>query len=439
MTGHPQRLSRSFVERVKEPGRYGDGRGGFGLTLIVRPRASGGVRKTWAQRLTIDGMPVDIGLGPYPVVTLGEARDAALDNRRAVWQGRDPKRKKDTRVPTFEEAAEKVIKAHQDSWKAGSQLPSRWRQMFRDYAKPIARKRIDAISSADVLSILLPIWNTRRATARQLKQRIGKVMQWAMAEGLRSDNPAGEAIKGGLPRNGKPTQNHRALHYSKMGAAVEAIRTQTYASRSASLALEFLILTATRGGEVRGARWSEIDMDEWTWLIPSTRMKNGKEHRIPLSSGAMLVLMLADEIRDGSGLVFPSTYQGKQLSQRTLGRLLINARLDCVPHGMRSSFRDWAAECSDVPREIAEHALAHIEGSASELAYRRTDYFERRRALMQGWSDYLMYPPAEFFGERELEPHRPQLVLVNEVTDEGVWVSEVGRRVRDDERDSLGS
>ena len=431
MTLHPQRLSRSFVERVNEPGRYGDGRGGFGLTLIVRPRAGGGVRKIWAQRLTIDGAPVDIGLGPYPVVTLKEARDAALKNRRAVWQGRDPRRKKDTRVPTFEEAAEKVIKAHQDSWKSGSELPGRWRQMFRDYAKTIARKRVDSIGSADVLAVLLPIWNEKRATAKQLKQRIGAVMKWAIAEGLRADNPAGEAIVEALPKNGKRTVHHKALHHSKMGAAVEAIRTQTYASRSASLALEFLILTATRGGEVRGARWSEIDMENRTWTIPAERMKTKREHRIPLSSGAMLVLMLADEIRDGSGLVFPSTYRGKQLSERTLGRLLINARLDCVPHGMRSSFRNWAAECSDVPREIAEHALAHVEGSASELAYLRTDYFERRRTLMQDWSDYLMYPPAEFLNKPEFYPElrlvEPEVVSqgvsVDEITDKGVWIS----------------
>ena len=189
--------------------------------------------------------------------------------------------------------------------------------MFRVYAKAIAKKRIDAISSADILSVLLPIWNSKRATGRQLKQRIGTVMKWAIAEGLRADNPAGEAIVEALPKNGKRTVHHKALPYSKVGAAVQAIRTQTHASRASRLALEFLILTATRGGEIRGARWSEIDMDSETWLIPRARMKGGVEHRVPLSSGAMLVLMLADEIRDSSGLVFPSTQAGKRMSERT--------------------------------------------------------------------------------------------------------------------------
>ena len=425
MTGNSQGLSKTFVERVKKPGRYGDGRGGFGLSLLVRPRAGGGVRKIWAQRLTIDGKPVDIGLGPYPVVTLKEARDAALENRRAVWQGRDPRRKKDAGVPTFEEAAEKVIKAHQDSWKTGSDLPGRWRQMFRVYAKAIAKKRVDSIGSADVLTVVMPIWNEKRATARQLRQRIGAVMKWAIAAGLRSDNPAGEAIVEALPKNGKRTVHHRALHYSKVGAALEAIRAQTHASTASILALEFLILTATRGGEVRGARWDEIDMEGRGWLIPSSRMKNKREHRVPLSIGAMRVLMLADEIRDGSGLVFPSTQAGKRMSERTLGRLLISAGVECVPHGMRSSFRDWAADCSDVPREIAEHALAHVEGSASELSYRRTDYFERRRTLMEAWSDYLMFPLEEFRAElRLVEPEFvSQDVSVDEITDKGVRVS----------------
>ena len=396
MGKRPERLSRTFVERVTKPGRYGDGRGGYGLTLMVRPKAGGGIRRSWLQRLTIEGEPVTIGLGPFPLVTLGMAREAALANRQAVWQGRDPRVRNEPGVPSFEAAAERVIRDHQGSWKHGAATADKWRQIFSTYAKSILKKRVDAIGSTDVLAVLLPIWNTKRPTAKLLRQRIGTVMKWAMAHGLRHDNPAGDAISEVLPRNGQQTVHRKAVPHGHLAEAIEAM-CEVPSAISTKLAIQYLILTASRSGEVRKARWDEIDMGARTWTIPPERMKTGKEHRVPLSSGAVMVLKLAEEhVKDGSGLVFPGpNRQSAMLSDKTLGRLLSRANVDAVPHGMRSSFRDWAAECSDLPGEIAEHALAHVEGSASERAYRRTDYFERRRVLMQDWSDYLGYPSAQ--------------------------------------------
>lgn len=384
----PIRLSRSFVERVSPPGRYGDGHGGYGLALVVKPRAGGGCRKAWVQRLIIEGKPVNIGLGPYPIVTLKEARDAALQNRRAVWNGLDPRGKEDARVPTFEQAAEKVLALHAATWR-GRNSEGAWRQSLRDYTKAIARKRIDRISSADVMAVLTPIWNDKRATARRLRQRIGAVMKWAIAEGLRFDNPAGEAIAEALPKGGQRTRHYQALPHSEVSAALATIRASN-AARASIMAFEFLVLTATRSGETRGARWDEIDMDGRTWTIPADRMKAGREHRVPLSNGALSVLEQAQEISDGSGLVFPSTRRGKQLSDRTLGLMLTTYGIAAVPHGFRSSFRDWAAE-NGVNREVAEAALAHTIKNQVEAAYFRSDLYNARAEVMQNWSRYLQY------------------------------------------------
>ena len=211
-------------------------------------------------------------------------------------------------------------------------------------------------------------------------------MKWSIAQGFRPDNPAGEAIIAVLPKNSQPVQHQRALPFGEVGAAVEKIRASN-ARPATKLCFEFLTLCACRSGEARLADWSEVRAD--TWIIPPSRMKAQREHRIPLSRHALAILEEARSLSDGTGLVFPSP-RGKALTDSTMSKLVRENGIDCVPHGMRSSFRDWAAECSDAPREIAEMCLAHVEGSAAELAYRRTDYFERRRELMQQWADYLL-------------------------------------------------
>ena len=225
----------------------------------------------------------------------------------------------------------------------------------------------------------------------KVRHRTSAVMKWAIAEGYRSDNPAGDAVTAALPKGGHTTTHHRALPYSEVGAAIATVRN-TGAWWSTKLAFEFLTLTATRSQEVRLAQWTEIDWDSATWTIPESHMKAGREHRVPLSRQAVAVLEAArGQAPDGTGLIFPSQ-RGKALADSTISKLVRENHIACVPHGMRSSFRDWAAECSDEPLEIAQHAIAHVEGSASEKAYRRTDYFDRRRTLMQQWADYVLGP-----------------------------------------------
>ena len=206
----PATLSASFVRTVKRPGRYGDGRGSHGLSLLVKPTANGRLSKTWSQRLRINGHPVMIGSGPYPVVSLADAREKALENRRALAQGKDPRRSK--AIPTFEQAAEAVIALRSDTWRDGGRTAGIWRSSLERFVYPqIGAMRVNEITSGDVMRVLLPIWNDKRATATKLKSRIGGVMKWAIAQGHRTDNPAGDAIAAALPRTGGQQTHHRAL------------------------------------------------------------------------------------------------------------------------------------------------------------------------------------------------------------------------------------
>ena len=384
-----QRLSGTFVRTITKPGRYGDGgRGSLGLALLVKPRTTDRVPKSWVQRVWINGRSTNMGLGPYPLVTLAQARDLAIENARALRAGIDPQadRKRRAAIPTFTEAAERVIALYAESWKSGSRTARIWRSRLADYAYPtIGRIRVNELTTAHVLDVLAPMWATRRETARKVRQYLNAVMAWAVAHGYRQDNPAAaDVISAAMPRAGNTTQHHRALAYADVPAALSTLRASD-AYESTKDALEFLVLTATRSGEVRGAAWTEVDLDAATWTIPGPRMKTGREHRVPLSRAALEVLGRAREYTDTSGLVFPSV-RGRTLSDNTLSKLLRENEVPCVPHGFRSTFRVWAAECSSAPREIAEMALAHIEGSAAELAYRRTDYFEARRSLMEEWA-----------------------------------------------------
>ena len=383
----PKRLSATFVNTVNVPGRYGDGRGGNGLSLLVKPASTGGFSKSWAQRIRLDGKAANVGLGAYPVVTLARARQKALANARAVSEGRDP-RDRASRAPTFEQAVETVIGIHAENWKDGGKSAAQWRASLRDYAVPkIGAKRVDRISTADVMEVLLPIWSTKRETARRVRQRIGAVMKWAVAQGYREDNPAGDAISAALPKNSVRRQHQRALPHAQVAEALQKVRVSK-AHPATALAFEFLVLTACRSGEIRGARWDEVDDTAATWTVPRTRMKAKLEHRVPLSREALRVLDQAREVADKSGIVFPSP-TGRVLSDSTLSKLVRELGIDAVPHGFRSSFRDWAAECTDAPREVCELALAHVNNDRVEAAYRRSDLFERRRDLMAAWATYV--------------------------------------------------
>ena len=304
MTERPYRLSARFVETIREPGTYGDGRGSGGLSLRVKRTARGHLAKSWGQRISVDGRPRNLGLGTWPHVSLAEARQKCVLNLLARQRGELVTGRRRT-VPTFAEAIEKVIAVHSAGWKDGGRQEKVWRSTLRDYAMPrLGARSVDRIHTSDVMAVLLPIWNEKRVTAQRVRRRISAVMRWAVAHGYREDNPAGEAIGAALPRNGVRPRHHPALPYTKVGGAIKTVR-MSGAYPATTLAFEFLVLTACRSGEVRGALWKEMDLAGREWRIPPERMKTGREHRVPLSNGALAVLQQAQALADGSGVVFP--------------------------------------------------------------------------------------------------------------------------------------
>ena len=380
----PRTLSAAFVRTVTRPGRYGDGRGGFGLALLVRTMTNGRLSKVWIQRVRIADRPTNLGLGRFPVVNLSEARAAALANARAIEQGRDPRA---ARVPTFAAAVERVIALHEPTWKDGSKSANDWRASLHRYAIPLmGRLPVSDVTTAHVLSVLVPIWNEKRTTARLVRQRIGAVMQWAVAAGFRGDNPAGDAIGAALPKTGNGVKHMRALQHGEVGAALARVRAADVWPVT-KMAFEFLVLTAARSGEVRGAQWSEVDLDAAVWTIPAERMKAGRSHRVPLSGQAVEVLRKVRRYGDGAEWIFPSA-RGRMLMGHVLSGLMGQLKIPAVAHGFRSSFRDWCGETGQ-PRELAEAALAHAIANAVEAAYARSDLFDRRRRLMDDWAAYL--------------------------------------------------
>jgi len=379
----PKTLSAAFVRTVNTPGRYGDGRGSHGLSLFVSRRTNGRLSKRWTQRVRIDGRETNLGLGVYPVVTLSEARQKALGNRRSIEQGRNPKAPS---VPTFSQAAERVIQLHSAKWKTGGRSAAIWRSSLGRFAGPLADVRVDRVTTAQVLAALSPIWHEKPETARKVRQRISAVMRWTIAQGFREDNPADERVVAALGRNSRPPVHQKALHHSHVKNAVETIETSG-AYWAAQAALRFLVLTAARSGEVRNATWEEIDTRQEVWSIPAGRTKTGRPHRVPLSEAAMSVLDEAHTRTGGRGLVFPSI-RGKVQSSDGLAKLLKENSIGCVPHGFRSSFRNWCAE-SGISREVAERALGHAIRNRADAAYSRTDLLVRRRQPMKQWAEYV--------------------------------------------------
>ena len=382
---HPEkRLSPAFVRKTTKPGRYYDGNG---LFLKVDPSGA----RRWGQRLVIHGRQRTLGLGGCALVSLAEAREAALENRKIARAGGDPlaQRRSSTAIPTFEAATATVIDLHRHGWR-NEKHAAQWGATLRSYVFPhFGQRSVADITTADVMAVLMPIWSSKPETARRVRQRISTVMRWAVAQGYRADNPAGDAIGAALPQhNGKIKRHHRALPHGEVAAAIETVR-KSNAGRSVKLAFEYLVLTAARSGEVRLATWAEVDRESKTWVVPSSRMKAGREHRVPLSGRALEILDEAQALADGSGLIFPGTRTGKPLSDMTMSKLMRDLGLDGVPHGFRSSFRDWASELTHTPRDVMEAALAHRVRDKVEAAYNRTDLFERRRTLMDQWAGYL--------------------------------------------------
>ena len=379
----PNILSASFVKTVKEPGRYGDGRGSHGLSLLVKIMSNGRISKSWSQRLIINGKPNMIGIGSYPVITLAEARQRCLENKQAIVRGIDPR----AAVPTFSEAAEEVIKLHAPGWKDGGKSERNWRASLRDYAFPaLANKRVDQINTADLFAVLTPHWQDKHETMKKVSQRVGIVLRWSIAKGYRENDPTA-ALSAALPKNNGVTQHQKSLHHSEVGAALVKIR-QFEAYWATKACFEFLTLTAVRSKEARLAKWSEISIKSKTWTIPADRMKMKREHRVPLSDQALDLLAEASKYADKSGLVFPSV-RGKVISDQIVSGLTRDNGIEGTPHGMRSSFRNWCAECTDAPREVCELALAHVNSDRVEAAYMRSDLYEKRAELMNQWGAYI--------------------------------------------------
>ena len=377
----PTRLSASFAKTVREPGVYGDGRGGHGLALRVWTTANGRLGKCWTQRLRINGRVTNLGLGSYPVVSLAEARAKALTNRRAVAQGMDPR---GGGIPTLAEASEKVIAIHAKNWK-GTATETQWRREMSLHVLPkIGAKRVDKITTPDLLVVLVPIWSEKPVVARRLRLRIGSVMRWAIAAGYRQDDPAGSAITAALPAGRRPIKHHRAVPHAELAMALARI-DEGRARPTTKLAIRFIALTAVRSGEAREATWSEISGD--TWTIPATRTKKQREFRVPLSVEAVAVLIEVQRLSGTKALIFPGT-EGRPISKATLSLLFKTMRVPGTVHGMRSSFRDWCGE-TGVPREVAEQCLAHAVRNPVEAAYARSDLFEPRRRVMERWGQYI--------------------------------------------------
>ena len=375
------KLTVAKINSLKRPGRYGDG---GGLYLVVTKTGS----KNWIQRIVINGKRPDKGLGGYPAVSLAQARRKAAANRSAVANGINPWESEKPVAPTFREAARIVHELNVPRWKNAKHAKS-WIQTLERHAVPvIGDTPVDQIGQQDVLRVLTPIWTEIPENARRVRQRMRTVFKWAMANDFISYNPAGEAVDGALPPMPKVKNHMKALPYPQVAEALKIVDNGP-SNVVTKLAFKFLVLTAARSIEVRGALSSEINPKERIWRIPPERMKDGEEHRVPLSDQAVAVLSEAMVLSE-SRLLFPSFYNpDKMLSENALSLMLRKRGIEAVPHGFRSSFRDWAAERTSASHAAMELSLAHQVGSTVEQAYFRSDLFEQRRDLMQQWADYL--------------------------------------------------
>ena len=384
---HPEKaLTTVQVRALKIQGRYADGNG---LYLVVDPSGA----KRWLLRIMVKGKRRDIGLGGLGLTSLAEAREKALAYRKIARDGGDPlaeRRRAQVTIPTFAEAAETVHAEHKVTWR-NPKHAAQWITTLRTYANPhFGAKRVDQIETPDVLRALSPIWLTKGETASRVRQRIGTVLDWAKAAGHRSgDNPV-EGVTRGLPKQGEREKHHAALPYAEVPAFVARLRAMSGQGEISRLAFEFLILTAARTGEVLGAHWSEIDLTQALWTVPAVRMKAGREHRVPLSEHAKEVLIRTKALGDGGALIFPGRSGAKPLSNMVFSMALRRMGVAITAHGFRSTFRDWAAEATTLPREVAEMALAHTIENRVEAAYRRGDLLEKRRELMSLWSSFCI-------------------------------------------------
>jgi len=390
------RLTPRQVVTASKPGYYADG---GNLWLQVSPTET----KSWIFRYTLAGKAREMGLGALHTYGLAEARDRAKAARQQLDAGVDPIEARISqraqikaaaaRVLTFDQCAEKYIAAHRASWR-NAKHAAQWESTLKAYASEVfGTLPVQAVDTALVMKVLEPIWHEKAETASRLRGRIEAVLDWATVRGIRAgDNPARwrghlESLLPSRAKLGK-VAHHAALPYAEVGDFIATLRGQ---EGTAARALEFTVLTAARTGEVIGARWDEFDLEEKTWTIPADRMKMQREHRVPLSPRAV---ELVKGMQGGSPeFVFPGLKRGKALSNMAMLQLLVRMeRADITVHGFRSSFRNWAAEQTNFPREVAEGALAHVNADRVEAAYMRSDLFDKRRALMNAWAKHCTTP-----------------------------------------------
>ena len=376
---------------------YPDGGG-----LYLQVAASGA--RSWVYRYMLNGRPRYMGLGPFHTVTLADARVKATEARRLRLAGVDPINARDdalgkarleaARSITFKDAAERYMEAHKAGWR-NAKHADQWRNTLSAYVYPVfGALPVQGVDVALVMKVLEPIWATKPETASRVRGRIESILDWASARGYRlGENPARWRghLENLLPRRSRvrKVKHHPALPYGEVGAFMVGLRRQ---EGTATSALEFLILTACRTGEVIGARWGEFNIEEALWTVPAERVKSGRQHRVPLSLAALAVINAMQKVRAterDDGFVFPGGKRGRPLSDAALwAALKRTGRSDLTVHGFRSTFRDWAAERTNYPREVAEMALGHAVSNKVEAAYRRSDLFEKRRRLMNEWARF---------------------------------------------------
>jgi integrase len=383
------KLTARGVASTNTPGRYSDG-GGLYLSII-----NGGKSWIFRYRDRTTGKPRDMGLGPVALVSLADARQKAANARAMLEDGADPladrqaKRSIVTGAKTFGGYCGEFLAGATAGFR-NAKHRAQWRSTLETYAKPIWTKALHTITTEDVKACLDPIWESRHETARRVRGRIERVLSAAKAAGLREgDNPAAwrDNLQPFYGSQRKAQKHHAALPYADMPAFMRELRARDSVSAKA---VEFAILTAARSGEVRGLRWQEIDFAAKLWTVPADRMKMKREHRVPLTDRAIAILeSLRTDKSKPDHFAFPGARRDEPLSDMALLEAVRQLRPGVTTHGMRSSFRDWAGDCTAFPRDVAEAALAHKIKDATEAAYRRSDALARRRELMQAWGDFL--------------------------------------------------
>ena len=382
------KLTATKIKNLAQAGRYSDGDGVF-LDL------TGAGRGSWMLRVQVGGKRRDIGLGPLKSVSLADARQAAYEMRRKITQGIDPvaERKRERLVvPTFSEAAELVHEENKAGWKNGKHQ-KQWLATLQTYVFPAFGDRpVSEVDTSAIRDVLATIWLSKPETARRVRQRIGTVLDWAFVKGFRAAEAPMRSLSKGLPRQPKKDGHFAAMSYADVPTFMQRLNERKSVGR---LALEAAILTAARSGEIRFARWPELDLEAALWSIPGERMKMGRPHLVPLAPQAVDVFRRAEKLRvPATDLVFPGQQLKKPMSDMTLLKILRDMDTGVTVHGFRSAFRDWVADKTLYPGEVAEAALAHAVANKVEAAYRRTDFLEKRRSLMTEWADFCVGAPA---------------------------------------------